>query len=124
MLRVAIGARGPLAMLIAAGIGAWGLYTYPMPSDNPFLGLIALQKPFVFDVLAYGYATLWFTTPFLAASLVMSVLAIVAYRYPRTTRSRALPAYAPPEARPAPTLVLGESHLGRTPGPAPAPTWL
>jgi hypothetical protein len=124
MVRTILGARVLLALTVAACVGTWGLHVYPVQTDDPFLALIQLQKPFVFDVLAYGYATLWFTTPFLAASLLTSVLVIVAYRYPHTVRVRALPPYTHPEARPAPTLVLGESHLGRTPGPAPAPTWL
>jgi hypothetical protein len=123
-MRRIVDARVLLAMVLATCVGTWGLRMHPVQIDDPFLAMIQLQKPLVFDVLAYGYATLWFTTPFLAASLAMSVLTIVAYRYPRATRSRALPPYAPPETRPAPTLVLGESHLGRTPGPAPAPTWL
>jgi hypothetical protein len=124
MLRTILGARAPLAMLIAGMAGAWGLHEYPVPADNPFLGLIQLQNPFAFNVLAYGYATLWFTTPFFLASLVTSVAAIVVFRYPPTAAKRRLPPYPFPESRPAPTLVLGESHLARLPGPAPAPTWL
>jgi len=34
--------------------------------------MIALRNPPVFHVLAYTYATVWFTTPFLAASLLLS----------------------------------------------------
>jgi hypothetical protein len=95
-----------------------------VPIDDPFLGLIALEKPSVFRALAYGYATLWFTTPFFAASLVTSVFTIVLSRYPASTRSRALPPYPEPEARQTPALVLGEAHFPRAAGPAPQPTWL
>ena len=56
-------------MLVAAGVGAWGLQAYPVDRDNVFLQLIELRSPTVFRVLVYGYATLWFTTPFFAASL-------------------------------------------------------
>jgi hypothetical protein len=124
MLRTFLEARVLLAMLVAAIVGAWGLHQYPVRTDNAFLGLIQLQNPFVFDVLTYGYATLWFTTPFFAASVVTSVLAILVFRYPPTTAERRLPRYPLPESRPAPSLVLGESHLARRPGPAPVPTWL
>jgi hypothetical protein len=124
MLRNIVAARGLLAMIAAAMAGAWGLHAHPLAADDPFLGLIALQKPFVFDVLAYGYAALWFTTPFFVASLVASVLTIVASRYQEGARSRPLPPYPEPESRPSASLVLGEAHLGRTPGPAPEPTWL
>jgi hypothetical protein len=33
-----------------------------------YLQLIELRSPAVFAVLVYGYATLWFTTPFFALS--------------------------------------------------------
>src|SRR5438105_18034 len=124
MLRAILGARVVLAMAVAACIGVWGLQRYPVQRDDPFLALIQLERPLVYDVLTYGYTTVWFTTPFLAASLLTSVLTIVAYRYPYATRARALPPYPHPEARPTPMLVLGETHLGRMPGPGPAPTWL
>src|SRR5947209_7349750 len=116
MLRTVLRARVVLAMALAACIGMWGLHKYPVPSDDPFLALIQLRTPRVYNVLSYGYATLWVTTPFLAASLLTSVLAIVAYRYPSAVRTRALPPYPHPDQRPAPMLVLAETHLGRTPG--------
>src|SRR4051794_33858972 len=124
MLRVIIGARPLVALAIAGGVGTWGLHVYPVQPDEVFLAVIRLERPFVYDLLTYGYATLWFTTPFLAASLLTSLLTIVAYRAPFATRTRPLPPYPPPESRPAPSLVLGERHFDRTPGPAPAPTWL
>jgi hypothetical protein len=124
MVHAMLGARGLIAMLIALATGTWGLHAYPVQTDNVFLALIALKKPVVFHVLTYGYATLWFTTAFLAASLVTSVFAIVAFRYPGTARRRPLPPYPEPESRPTPTLVLGERHLARALGPAPDPTWL
>ena len=124
MLHRLLEARVLLAMVTAACVGTWGLYAHPVQPDNPFLALIQLERPFVFKVLSYGYATLWFTTPFLAASVITSLAAIVAYRLPQSIRSRALPPYPQPETRPSPTLVLGESHFTRMPGRAPAPTWL
>jgi hypothetical protein len=124
MWRRLLGARLLLTMIVTAACGAWGLHHYPVRTDDPFLALIELQNPRVFRALAYGYATLWFTTSFFAASLVTSVLAIVVFRYPPTMRTRRLPPYPLPESRPSPTLVLGESHLGRMSGEAPAPTWL
>ena len=92
-MRTILGARVLVAMLMAAVTAAWGLHQYPVDADNAFLGLIQLQNPFVFNVLAYGYATLWFTTPFFVASLVTSVVAIVVFRYPPTMARRRLPPY-------------------------------
>jgi len=123
-MRAVLEARVLLAMAMSVAVGTWGLFRFPLPIDNLFLALIQIRKPFVFDVLGYGYATLWFTTPFLTASLLTSVSAIVVYRYPPTARRRALPPYPSPESRTAPMLVLGEAHFPTTPGRAPAPTWL
>jgi hypothetical protein len=81
MVRAILAARVVLAMAVAVCVGLWGLHRYPVQSDDPFLTLIQLQRPLVYAVLTYGYTTLWFTTPFLATSLLTSVLAIVASRY-------------------------------------------
>ena len=97
MLRTIVEARVLVAMLVAAGVGTWGLHAYPVRTDDVFLALIEARKPFVFQVLAYGYATLWFTTPFLATSLLTSVLAIITYQRPPGTRPRA---WAPGDCTP------------------------
>jgi hypothetical protein len=124
MIRTIVAARALVAMSVAAVVGTWGVLVYPVNPENPFLGLIALQTPQVFRVLTYGYATLWFSSTFFAASLALSVLAIVASRAPDRVRPRPLPRYPDPASRPTPSLVLGEAHLPRTVGPAPNPTWL
>ena len=124
MLRLLLDARALVAMTVAAVVGTWGLFTHPINADNVFLAMIELRNPFAFNVIAYGYATLWFTTSFLVASLAASVLTIVVYRHLPTARARPLPEYPQPETRPSPSLVLGEAHLPTTPGRAPAPTWL
>ena len=124
MVRALVEMRGVAAMILAAVIGTWGVHAYPINSDNVFLGLIALQNPLMYRVFSYGYATFWFTTPFLAASLVLSVLALVIYRRRPETRYRVLPPYPAPETRPTPALVLGERHFATRPGPAPTPRWL
>jgi hypothetical protein len=116
--------RAVIAMLLATGVGVVGVHTYPVDRGNVYLQLIELRNPAVFLVLVYGYATLWFTTPFFALSIVASLGTIVAYRYPAGARERPLPAYVPPERRPSPTLVLGEAHFETASGRAPAPTWL
>ena len=124
MLRIIVEQRTLVAMLVALGVGAVGVQAYPVDRGNVYLQLIELRSPAVFLVLVYGYATLWFTTPFFATSILTSLVTIVAYRYPPSARSRPLPAYVPPEKRPTPTLVLGETHFETTTGRAPAPSWL
>ena len=124
MLRIIVEQRTLVAMLVALGVGALGVQAYPVDRGNVYLQLIELRSPAVFLVLVYGYATLWFTTPFFATSILTSLVTIVAYRHPPSARSRPLPAYVPPEKRPTPTLVLGETHFETTTGRAPAPSWL
>jgi hypothetical protein len=124
MLRMILDARSLVAMSVAAVIGASGLHRYPLPADDVFLSLIALRTPVIFQMLAYGYATIWFTTPFFAASLVTSMVAILLYHRLPVTRSRPLPPYERPEARPTPSLILGEAHYISKVGRAPTPTWL
>ena len=123
MLHTVLESRALATMMVATVMGAWGLHTYPIDTDNPFLGLIQIQNPLAFSIISYGYATFWFTTPFLAASLVLSLLALVAH-HPRGARWRPLPPYPRPEDRPTPMLVVGERHYARRPGRAPSPQWL
>jgi hypothetical protein len=116
--------RTLVAMLIALGVGALEIHAHPVDRTDIYLQLIELRNPTVFFVLVYGYATLWFTTPLFVTSMLTSLVTIVAYRYPQRVRVRPLPAYLPPEQRPAPTLVLGETHFETTTGRAPEPSWL
>jgi TraM recognition site of TraD and TraG len=124
MLHALVAMRGLMAMMLATAVGAWGLYTHPVDMADPFLGLIEARSPGMFTVLVYGYAALWFSTPFFGASLVLSLLAIMASRHAPRVRSRSLSRYSQPEDRPAPTLVLGETHFETTHGRAPRPAWL
>lgn len=124
MLRMAFESRALVTTIVATLVGAWGLRAFPVDTSNVFLGLIQLQNPLAFSVISYGYATFWFSTPFLAASLAMSLLGLAVAHHPRVTRTRSLPPYPRPDDRPTPMLVLGERHFTTKPGRAPAPEWL
>jgi len=122
MLRGVIEARGPVALMLATLTGTWGTRTYPASTDDVFLGMIAAEAPNVYRLIAYGYATLWFVTPYFAASLLLSFVAIVVYRRVPSARVRPLPPYPYPENRSKLMLVLGETHFHNLPGRAPAPS--
>ena len=51
MLHTIVDARALIAMVIAAVVGAWGVYEFPVNPDNVYLALIALQNPPVFKLL-------------------------------------------------------------------------
>jgi hypothetical protein len=124
MLHALVARRGLMAMALAAAVGAWGLHAHPVDRTDPFLGLIEARSPGVFTVLVYGYAALWFSTPFFGASLVLSLLAIRASRHDPRARAGPLPIYPEPEDRATPMLVLGETHVETTSDRAPRPRWL
>jgi hypothetical protein len=124
MIRQLIEARALVALTLATAAGLWGLQTYPLARDEVFLGLIGERAPHVYRVMSYGYAALWFVTPYFLGSLMMSLLAIAVYRRPATARIRPLPPYPRSEDRSTPMLVLGETHFHTIQGRAPAPQWL
>jgi hypothetical protein len=95
-----------------------------MSRNDVFLGLISEYAPGAYRLLAYGYATLWFTTPFWVASCAMSLLAILFYSRVPSARSRPLPPFPRPDKQSKLALVLGETHLHTVAGRAPNPTWL
>ena len=53
-----------------AAIGVVGLRFWPFPVDNAFLAVIDARKPWLFEGLAYLYATLWFTTPLIGLTVI------------------------------------------------------
>src|SRR5262245_29268325 len=124
MLRILVEARTLVSLTLAAAAGLWGTQTYPVPRDDVFLGLIAERAPDMYRVLTYGYATIWFITPYFAASLLMSLVTIAVYRRPPRARIRPLPPYPLAEKRDELTLILGETHFHTLPGRAPSPEWL
>ena len=90
MLRTLVDARGPVGLMVAALICVWGLRTYALDADDVYLAFIHLQKPAIFWLLVYGYATLWFTTPWIATSVVLSLLGMIVYRQVTEKRDRSL----------------------------------
>ncbi len=124
MLRALIEARAPVALGLAAATGLWGTRTYPIPHDDVFIEMIATYAPHVHRILSYGYAALWFSTPYYVTSMGLSLLAIAVYRRAPSVRFRPLPPYPHPESRSKLSLVLGETHFQTVPGRAPSPKWL
>ena len=117
--------RALVAMLIATGVGVAGVHAYPVDRANVYLQLIELRNPAAFLVLVYGYATLWFTTPFFAASMLGSLTAIVAYRRSgsRQTARRCRPTShrsGDRRRRSCSARAIFETTSGR----APQPAWL
>ena len=62
-------------------VGVLGLQIWSFPVTDPMLALVAAQRPALYRVLLYGYATLCLSTPFvLLHALASSCLSTVADR--------------------------------------------
>src|SRR5258705_11219493 len=110
MPRTVVEGRALVAMVVAACVGTWGLHSFPVEHENLFLALIAAKDPTIFHVLAYGYATMRFSTPLFAASIELSKVAIDAYRHAPTVRRPALPPSPEPERPTSHSDVLAQTH--------------
>src|SRR5262249_20821595 len=98
-MRAALEYRAPITLALAAVVGTVGLRAWPFPADNVFIAVLEARKPWLFDGLQYLYATLWFSTPFVALSIVSALVTIVVLRTGRATAYAALPAYPDPARR-------------------------
>ena len=116
--------RAVINLAVAAAIGTAGLHAWPFPADNVFLSAVYAHKPLLFDGLAYVYATLWFSTPLLALTIVSALATVVVLRGDRAVSYAALPAYPDPASRPELFLVLGEQHHPTKPIQVHQPSWL
>jgi hypothetical protein len=97
---------------------------FPMNVANPLLRLIALERPPVFHGLVWSYNLFLYSTPFLAFSMIFSLLYVHLYRTESEFAAGALPPYPDPHTRTELSLVIGEVHRQLVPKPSPAPQWL
>jgi hypothetical protein len=124
MFHAALRQRNVISMAGAALAGAAGLHLWPFPADNAALGLIAWHRPPVYTGLVYAYATLWFTTPYLALSVVTSLVYVLVTKLDRRVPTQAPPPYPAPGPRDDLFLILGEQHLRTRPVRTSQPRWL
>jgi hypothetical protein len=99
-----------------------GAARVPGETDNPFLALIQLERPLVFQVLQLRDAVVHHAISHRIDGDVPSRhRRVAAPACPPGTRAAAVPQ---PENRSQPMLMLDETHFARTPGGSPAPTRL
>ena len=123
-MQTLIAYRFVVSLALSLVVGLVGLHVRPFPADNVLLELIQARQPSLYASLNYTYATLWFSTPFLAISGVCAWLYIFVARTGRRQRLQALPPYPAPEAREDLFLVLGEQHRRASVERASEPRWL
>jgi hypothetical protein len=111
-----------LGVSVASGIVLHSLF--PLSAANPFLRLIGLERPSVLHGIMMSYDLFLYSTPFLACSMIFSLLYVHLYRSEREMAAGSLPAYPNPRTRKDLALILGEVHRQLIAAPSPAPQWL
>lgn len=124
MLRALLADRTIVSTIVSAVTGVVGLTICPFPERVDILQVIWLHAPQVYQGMRLTYFGLWFTTPYLIASTLLSLAYIFWLRTgPRIGRA-ALPRYPPPERRTRLSLVLGEVHHPTRVMRVDRPRWL
>ncbi len=124
MLRRIVESRTLICTLAAATVWMAGWYLEPFPEDNAMLELIHLEKPLVYHAIRSAYVALWFTTPWIAASVLVSLAYIFAVKLDRRTQKGRLQRYPEPASRKELTVVIGEVHHPKKPIESANPYWL
>src|SRR3984893_16758779 len=124
MIQKLLHSKNLIACFLAAATGITLYFCVPFPENNFFLELIFLWSRHVFRGLQYSYYIFLYTTPYIIYSFLLSGLYIFAIKFKRRIRPGTLPPYPGLSDRQTPSLVIGEVHDSRKPGPAENPHWL
>jgi hypothetical protein len=111
-----------LGAAASASIGLHALW--PWPAAVPLLHYFALERPYLYIVVAHGYDLFLFTAPFLLSSMLFSLLYVHVYRREVEAAAGSLPPLTDPMSRQELSLLLGEVHYQLRPDPSPTPRWL
>jgi hypothetical protein len=111
-----------LGLAVASGIALRTLF--PWPAADPLLRFVAVERPTLYRAAADSYDLFLFTTPFLACSMLFSLLYVHGYHGNTEPVAGALPPYPDPLHRRELSLVLGEVHHALKPLPSRNPHWL
>jgi hypothetical protein len=113
-----------LSLGLSAACGIVLNSMFPINTANPFLRLIELKRPLVFQAVVWSYNLFLYSTPFIACSMSFSLLYVHLYRTELGLAAGKLPPYPDPHTRSELSLVLGEVHRQFVPTPSPTPRWL
>jgi len=112
------------ALLFAATVGALAHWRFPLDQRDPYLRLVAIRSPRVYQGLTLVRGTLFFTTPFLAANVILAAGFVFGPRRLAAGRTGSLPPYSDPGEREELSLVLGEQHHPTRVAAAEEPSWI
>jgi hypothetical protein len=124
MIRWLIDKRLLISFMVSAGIWMYGWFYHPFPADNPILGLIYYEKPGIYYGIRWTYIAMWFTTPWIATSMLLSFAYIFVMKQGRGALRGHLPPYPEPAERTSLSIIIGEVHHPRKPVASANPYWL
>jgi hypothetical protein len=124
LIRPLVEYRILLSLGLSAACGIVLSSIFPINPVDSLLRLIAFERPSIFHGLVWSYGFFLYSTPFLAFSMIFSLLYVHLYRKGLEQAAGALPLYPDPRTRTSLSLVLGEVHRQLLPLPSPAPHWL
>jgi hypothetical protein len=116
--------RSLLSIGVSATSGIVLHGAFPLNTANPFLRLIELERPLVFQAVVWSYDLFLYSTPFLACSMIFSLLYVHLYRTEQELAAGSLPPYSNPLTRTDLNLIVGEVHRQLIPTPSSSPQWL
>jgi hypothetical protein len=124
IIRPLVENRFILALGMSAASGIVLGSRFPLNTANSFLRLIELERPPVFHAIVWGYDLFLYSTPFIACSMIFSLLYVHLYRSEQELAAGSLPPYPNPRTRTDLNLIVGEVHRQLVPEPSPTPRWL
>ena len=123
-MRTLIENRTLLSLAASCSIGIVLFRRFPFPDEHPLLALVLLHEPYIFWAIRNAYTAMLFSTPFIGASMLFSLLYIFVVRQQQSIAGNRLPVYPDPRHRQFLFLVVGELHNPKRPEPAEHPRWL
>lgn len=116
--------RVAASAVVAGATWAFGHFHAPFPVTNDVIVLVANGAPHVVAIIRLAYAVMWFTTPFIVSSVLLSFGYIFFVKPDKGSARIALPRYPAVNRRDELFLVVGEVHKARRPQPIERPRWL
>jgi hypothetical protein len=116
--------REVACMSLSVVTGLVALWRLPFPDADVFLQLVRLERPGVFYGVKWAYLAMLFTTPYIAWSILASLGYIFRLRPASERIVPKLPPCPEPGRRQHLSLVVGEVHHAKRPGPVEQPRWL
>jgi hypothetical protein len=123
-MRAVVQKHGLLSFMAAIAAGVALASKMPFSQQNDLLQLVLLQKPYLFYGIKCAYVAMLFTTPYIAASLLFSLVYIFSPPDPSPVTRGKLPPYPEVQTRDKLFIVVGEVHNSKRPVPSDNPYWL